>query len=87
MAVLGSGHLLKSDCVSLGNKKYRVSIRFTKSAEFKLFMACANCQAVMNVSWLDSKSTDISPARCFVVPAPLDPPSYTVHKDKDISKS
>jgi len=80
-------HLLRSDCVALGNKKYRVSIRFTKSAEFKLFMACANCQAVMNVSWLDSTSTDISPSRCFVVPAPLNPPSYTVHKDKDTTKS
>jgi len=80
-------HLLKSDCVALGNKRYRVSIRFTKSAEFKLFMACANCQAVMNIYWLDSTSTNFSPARCFVVPAPVHPPSCTVHRDKDISKS
>ena len=79
-------HLVKSDCVALGKKKYRVSIRFTKSAEFKLFMGCANCQAVMNISWLDS-TTDFSPARCFVVPAPLNPPSCTVHRNKDISKS
>jgi len=78
---------MKSDCIALGRQKYRVSIRFTTSSEFKLFMACAICQAVMSISWLDSTSTEFSPVRCFVVPAPFHPPSCTVHRTKDISKS
>ena len=66
-------------CVPLGRDKFSLSVRFLKSAEFKLFIACANCQATMQISWLESTSSEVSPTRCFVAPASVSLSNCTIH--------
>jgi len=78
---------LQCVCTPLGRNKYSMSARFFKSAEFKLFIACGNCQAVMHISWLDSTSSDVSATRCFVVPASMSPNNCTIHTTTDFAKS
>ena len=63
-------------CIPLGRGKYSLSVRFLKSAEFKMFIACRNCQATMNICWLDS--SDVSLTRSFIVPASLSLSNCTI---------
>ena len=80
-------------CTLLGRNKFSLSVWFCTSAEFKLFVACANCQAAMHICWLKSTSSsssstsDVSPTRCFVVPASMSPSNCTIHTTTDFSKS
>ena len=72
-------YLSQCMCVPLGRDKFSVSIKFHRAVEFKLFTACANCQAAMHISWLESTSSDVSPTRCFVVPASVSLSNCTIH--------
>ena len=74
-------------CIPLGRGMYSLSARFSDSGDFKIFVACAICQAVMHICWLDSAPSDI-PTRCFVVPDSLSLKNCTIHTTTtDFSKS
>ena len=75
-------------CTPLGKDTYSVTARFSKSSEFKMFVACSICQAVMHIVWLDSASSDVNPTRCFVVPDTMNLKNCTLHTSAaDFSKS
>ena len=61
----------ESCCFSLGGRCYFVVLRTTKACRFKMFAACATCQAVMEVLWADGPAH--APKPCYVVPGPLSP--------------
>lgn len=65
-------------CIPLGKGMYSLSARFRDSGDFKVFTACAICQAVMHICWLDSAPSEI-PTRCFVVPDSLSLKNCTIH--------
>ena len=74
-------------CIPLGRGTYSLSAKFSDSGDFKMFAACAICQAVMHICWLDSPPSDI-PTRCFVVSDSLSLKNCTIHTTTtDFSKS
>ena len=60
---------LSAHCLPLGNGLYRVSLSCTLACTFKLFTACATCQAVMSIHWIGEKA--VLPATCYVLPGPF----------------
>ena len=67
---------LKSQCRSLGNGMYRVSLQCTKAGTYSVFASCPFCQSVMRVCWLEEQS--FYPQPFYVVPGPFSAVNSTV---------
>ena len=67
---------LEASCLPLGNGFYRVALSSNLAQSFKVFAACAVCEAAMHIHWIDQKS--LFPLPCYVLPGPFSPLQSTV---------
>ena len=67
-------------CLPLGNGFYRIVLQCLHSGTIKIFAACAICQCVLEIHWVDQRT--FHPLSCYIVPGHFSPDCSTLSTKK-----